>query len=172
MRVHVLYNDLWPGPLTFRSFSTDFAIKLLKYGTSCHVHSTVCTVLDGYFPYLAQMITSIRGCAAYNHLWPWPKYIYIYISSRPFSHDFAIKLLKYGPSCCVRSTAHTVLNEFVPYLAQMITSMRGCVAHNGIWRAPIFQGYLAVTPIDIIIFICGTNTTHEGTICYVPFPGE
>ena len=36
------------------------------------------TVLDGFFPYLAQMITSMRGCLAYNDLWPRP------ISSRPF----------------------------------------------------------------------------------------
>ena len=34
------------------------------------------------------------------------------------------------------------------------------------------QGYLAVTPIYIIIFICGTNTTHEGTMCHVPFTGQ
>ena len=26
------------------------------------------TVLDGFFPYLAQMITSMRGCIAYNDL--------------------------------------------------------------------------------------------------------
>ena len=26
------------------------------------------TVLDGFFPYLSQMITSMRGCVAYNDL--------------------------------------------------------------------------------------------------------
>ena len=26
------------------------------------------TVLDGFFPYLAQMITSMRGCVAYDDL--------------------------------------------------------------------------------------------------------
>ena len=26
------------------------------------------TVLNGFFPYLAQMITSMRGCVAYNDL--------------------------------------------------------------------------------------------------------
>ena len=26
------------------------------------------TVLDGFFPYLAQIITSMRGCVAYNDL--------------------------------------------------------------------------------------------------------
>ena len=40
------------------------------------------TVLDGFFPYLAQMISSMIGCVAYNDLvtltyifkviWPWP----------------------------------------------------------------------------------------------------
>ena len=42
----------------------------------------------------------------------------------------AIKLLNYGTSCLVRPTAQTVLDEFFPYLAQMITSMTGCVARN------------------------------------------
>ena len=32
------------------------------------------TVLDGFFPYLAQLITSMRWCVAYNDLWPWPIY--------------------------------------------------------------------------------------------------
>ena len=35
------------------------------------------------------------------------------------------------------------------------------------------QGYLAVTlPILWIIFTCGINTTHEGTMCHVPFRGQ
>ena len=45
-----------------RSFIHGFAIKLLKYVTSCHVHSMAHTDLDGFFPYLAQIITCIRGC--------------------------------------------------------------------------------------------------------------
>ena len=71
------------------------------------------TVLDGFFPYLAQMITSMRGCVAYNDLWPWP------ISSRSFG---------LGLENHVRSVASTVLDGFFPYLTQMITSMRRCVA--------------------------------------------
>ena len=43
-----------------------------KYGTSCHVRCTKYTVIDWFFPYLAQMITSLRGCVACNDLWPWP----------------------------------------------------------------------------------------------------
>ena len=55
-----------------------------------------------------------------DDLWLWPT------SSRSFRHDLAIKMLKYGTSC-VRCTAHTVLNGFFLYLAQMIISIRGCV---------------------------------------------
>ena len=126
-----MHSDLWPWRISSRPFSHDFAIKLLKYDTSCGGCSTTCTVLDGFFPYLAQMITSMRGCVACNDLWPWS------ISSKSFSHDFAIKLLKYGTSCAVRSTACTVLDEFFLYLAQMITNMRGYVLCNDLWPWPI-----------------------------------
>ena len=35
------------------------------------------------------------------------------------------------------------------------------------------QGYSAVTlPILWIIFTCGTNITHQGMICHIPFPGQ
>ena len=120
-----------------RSFSHDFVIKLLKYGTSCHFRSTAHTVLDGFFPYLAQMITSMRGCV--SHAMTFDLWL---ISSRSFSHDFAIKLLKYGISWSVRSITSTVLHGFCPcrnigffsYLAPMITSIRGCVMQ---WPWPI-----------------------------------
>ena len=40
--------------------------KILKFlGLDLEKKSTV---LDGFFPYLAQMITSMRGCLAYNDL--------------------------------------------------------------------------------------------------------
>ena len=120
-RACVACNYLWSWPISSKSFSHDFAIKLLKYGTSCHVHSTASTVLDGFFPYLTQVITNMKGCVIHNDLWPWP------ISSRAFSHDFVIKLLKYGATCSVHSTICTVLYGFFPYLALMITSMRRCV---------------------------------------------
>ena len=67
------------------------------------------SVLDGFFLYIAQMITSMRGCVAYNDLWPWP------ISSRSFG---------LGLENRVRSVASTVPDGFFPYLVQMITSMR------------------------------------------------
>ena len=142
-----------------------FVIKLLKYGTSCRVRPTASTVLDGFFPYLAQMITSIRGCVMHNDLWPRP------ISSRSFSHNFVIKLLKYDASCSVRSTACAVLDGFSPYVALMIISMRGCVMPFDLDL--YLQGYLAVTlPISLMIFIFGTNTTQEGTMCHISFPGQ
>ena len=79
-------------------------------------------VLDGFFPYLAQMITSVRGCVAYNDLWPWP------ISSRSFG---------LGLENRVRSVASTVPDGFFPYLAQMITIMRRCVPCDDLWPWPI-----------------------------------
>ena len=80
------------------------------------------TVLDGFFPYLAQMITSMRGCVAYNDIWPWP------ISSRS---------LGLGLENRVRSVASTIHDGFFPYFIQMITSMRRCVACDDLWPWPI-----------------------------------
>ena len=68
------------------------------------------------------MITSMRGCVAYNDLWPWP------IFSRSFGLDLENR---------VRSVASTVLDGFFPYLVQMITSMRRCVAYDDLWPWPI-----------------------------------
>ena len=56
---------------------------------TCRVRSTV---LDRFFPYFSQIITSRE--VACNNLRPWP------ISSRSLSHDFAVKLLKYGTIKC------------------------------------------------------------------------
>ena len=80
------------------------------------------TVLDGFFPYFAQMIFSMRGCVAYNDLWLWP------IFSRSFGHDIENR---------VRPVASTVLDGFFPYLVQMITSVRRCVACDDVWPWPI-----------------------------------
>ena len=129
-------------------------------------------VLYGFFPYLAQMITSMRWCVTCYDLWPWP------ISSRSFSHDFVIKLQKYGTSSHVHSIACTVLDGFSPYLAILITSMRGCV----LWPlCPMtfdldlyLQGYLAVTlPISWSIHMW-CKSTHEWTrtMCHLSFPGQ
>ena len=80
------------------------------------------TVVDEFFAYLARMITSMRGCVAYNDLWHWP------ISSRSFG---------LGLGNLVHSVPSTVHDGFFPYLVQMITSMRRCVACYDLWPWPI-----------------------------------
>ena len=109
MRECVAYNDLWPWPISSRSFGL---------GLENRVRSVASTVLDGFFPYLIQMITRMRRCVACDDLWPWP------ISSRSFDLYFENR---------VRSVASTVLDGFFPYLVQMITSMRRCVACDDLW---------------------------------------
>ena len=104
MRGCVTYNDLWPWPISSRSFGL---------GLENRVRSVASTVLDGFFPYLVQMVTSMRRCVACDDLWPWP------ISSRSSDLDLENR---------VRSVASTVLDGFFLYLAQMITIIRGCVA--------------------------------------------
>ena len=82
------------------------------------------TILLASFPYLAQVVVSIRGCVACNDLWPWPI----------FSRSFGL-----GLENCVRFVASTVLDGFFPYLVQMITSMRRCVECDDLWPWPISQ---------------------------------
>ena len=62
------------------------------------VHPVPSTVPDGFFPYLVQIINSMRECVAFEDPWPWP------ISSKSFSLDLENR---------VRSVASTVLDEFV-----------------------------------------------------------
>ena len=100
----VAYNDLWPWPISSRSFG---------FGLENRVRSVASTVLDGFFPYLVQMITSMRRCVACDNLWPWP------ISSRSFDLDFENR---------VRSVTFSVLDWLFPYLPQIITTIRWCVA--------------------------------------------
>ena len=103
MRGCVAYNDLWPWPISSRSFGL---------GLENRVRSVPSTVHDGFFPYLVQMITSMRRCVACDDLWPWPIY------SRSFDLDF---------EKCVRSVTFSVLDRLFPYLPQIITTIRGCV---------------------------------------------
>ena len=104
MRGCVAYNDLWPWPISSRSFG---------FGLENRVRSVASTVLDGFFPYLVQMITSMRRCVACDDLRPWP------ISSRSFDLDVENR---------VRSVTFSVLDRLFPYLPQIITTIRGCVA--------------------------------------------
>ena len=107
----VACDDPWPWPISSRSFGLDLENR---------VRSVASTVLDGFFLYLAQMITIIRGCVAcyvfFQNLEIW-----IFEIFRPW--PWKIK--------------STVLDVFFPYLAQMLISMRGCVAYNDPWQWPI-----------------------------------
>ena len=105
--------------LLFRIWKFEFLANFWNF--SALTSKMKSTVLDGFFPYLAQMITSMRGGVAYNDLWPWP------ISSRSFGH---------GLENHVRLVASTVLDGFFAYLVQLITSMR-CVACDDLWPWPV-----------------------------------
>ena len=103
MRGCVVYNDIWPWPISSRSFGL---------GLENRVRSVASTVLDRFFPYLIQMITSMRWCVAWDDLWLW------HISSRSFYLDFENR---------VRSVTFSVLDRLFPYLPQIITIIRGCI---------------------------------------------
>ena len=121
---------------------------LLSVHPAFHVHSITPTVLDGFFPYWAQMITSMRGC----------------VSIMTFDLDLYLQgnsvmiLQSVHPAFRVCSVTHTVLDGFFPYWAQMITSMRECVVHNDLWPWPIssrsFSHDFAICPSRIPCPLC------------------
>ena len=82
-------------------------------------------------------------------------------SSRSFSHEFAIKVLRYGTSCGVRSTACTVLEGFFT-----------CLARNYLWPWPISSRLISCDMANFMDIHIGTVTTHEGTMCHMPCPGQ
>ena len=114
MRGCVAHNDLWPWPISSRSFGLDLENR---------VRSVAFTVLDRFFLYLAQMITIIRGCVA------------CYVVFRIWIFEFLANLWNF--SALTLKKKSTVLDGFFPYLIQMITSMRECVAYNKLWHWPI-----------------------------------
>ena len=89
------------------------------------VRSVASAVLDGFFLYLAQMITIIRGCVVY------------YVFSRICKSEFLANFLNF--SALTLKKKSTVLDGFFPYVAQIIISIRGCVACNDLWPWPIFS---------------------------------
>ena len=114
----VAYNDLWPWPISSRSFGL---------GLENRVGSVASTVLDGFFPYLIQIITSMRRCVAWDDLWPW------LISSRSLDLEFENR---------VCSVTFSFLDRLFPYLPQIITTIRGCVAcyvYKKTSKIPIFR---------------------------------
>ena len=115
MRGCVACDDPWPWPISSRSFGLDLENR---------VRSVASTVLNGFFLYMAQMITIIRGGCRVLHLFQ---------NLKIWSFGKFKKKFRPWPW----KKISTVLNGFFPYLAQMITSMRGCVAYNDLWPWPI-----------------------------------
>ena len=123
------------------------------------------TVLNGFFPNLAQMITSMRGCIAYNDLWTWP------ISSRLFG---------LGLENRVCSVASTVLDGFFPYLVQMVTSMRRRVTCVDLRPWPIssrsfdldFENRVRSVTFSVLdrLFPFSTNNHYHKRMCEVNIP--
>ena len=154
MRRCVACDDLWPWPISSRSFDLDLENR---------VRSVASTVVDGFFLYLAQMITIIRGCVACYVLFR----IWIFSASTlekkstvldgffPYvaqmitsvrvcvAYDdlwpwpLSSRSFGLGLENRVRSVASTVPDGFFPYVVQMITSMRRCVACDDLWPWPI-----------------------------------
>ena len=136
VRVCVAYNDLWPWPISSRSFGL---------GLENRVRSVAFTVPDGFFPYLAQMITSMRRCVACDDLWPWP------ISSKSFDLDLENR---------VRSVASTVLDGVFLYLAQMITIIWGCVVcyvFFKIWKFEFLANFWNFSALTLKKKICSSR---------------
>ena len=116
MRRCVAFDDLWPWPISSRSFDLDLENR---------VRSVASTVLNGFFLYLSQMITIIRGCVAgYNFLIIW-------------KFEFLANFRNFSTLTLKKKS--TVLDGFFPYLAQMISSIRRCVAYNDLWSWLIFS---------------------------------
>ena len=114
MRGCVPHNDLWPWPISSRSFGLDLENR---------VRSVAFTVQDGFFLYLAQMITIIWGGVA------------CYVFFRIWKFKFLANFWNF--SALTLKKKSTVLDGFFPYLIQMITSMRRCVACDDLWPWPI-----------------------------------
>ena len=114
MRGCVAHHDLWPWPISSRSFGLELENP---------VRSVASTVLDGFFLYVAQMITIIRECVT--------SYVFLWIWKFEFLANF------WNFSALTLKKKSTVLDGFFPYLVQMIASMRGCVTYNDLWPWPI-----------------------------------
>ena len=158
----VACDDLWPWPISSRSFDLDLENR---------VRSVAYTVLDGFLLCLAQIITIIRGdvaCYFFFKIWKfeflanfwnfsaltlkknlqfsmdsfhiyhkwslvWESVLHI----MTFDLDISSRSFGLGLENRVRSVASTVPDGFFPYLVQMITGMRRCVACDDLWPWPI-----------------------------------
>ena len=108
------------------------SVRLSVCPLTFRIRPVASPVQDGFFPYLVQMINSMRGCVACDDPWPWP------ISSRSFGLDLENR---------VRSVTFSVLDRLFPYLPQIVTNfttIRGCVAckvYNKIMKFQFFANF-------------------------------
>ena len=124
------------------------------------------TVLDGFFPYLAQMIYSMRGCVAYNDLWPWP------ISLRSFG---------IGLKNRVRSVASTVLDGFFPYqgwgqvlsevLESITSTFKICKFKYKYKYSQYLDGINYIKYFFVQVQVPSTLVTNNSTVSYNHYPG-
>ena len=142
MRGCVVHHDLWPWPLSSRSFGLDLENR---------VRSVASTVLDGFFLYLAQMITIIRRCVA------------CYVFFRIWK--FKILANFWNFSALTLKKKSTILDGFFPYLTQMITSMRRCVAYNDLWPWPISSRLFSLDLENRVLSVA--STVLDGFFPYV-----
>ena len=142
MRGCVVHHNLWPWPISSRSFGLDLENR---------VRSVASTVLDGLFLYLAQMITIIRRCVA------------CYVFFRIWK--FKILANFWNFSALTLKKKSTILDGFFPYLTQMITSMRRCVAYNDLWPWPISSRLLGLDLENRVLSVA--STVLDGFFPYV-----
>ena len=141
MRGCVECDDPWPWPISSRSFGLDLENL---------VRSVASTVLDGFFLYLAQMITVIRGCVV----------CYVFSESRNLNFWQIFEIFDLD-----LDKKSTVLDGFFPYLAQMISSMRGCVAYNDLWPWPISSRSFGLGLENSVRSVA--STVHDGFFPYL-----
>ena len=144
MRGCVACDDLWPWPISSRSFGLSL---------ENHVRSVASTVLDGFFLYLAQMITIIRGCVA------------CYVFFRMWKFEFLANFWNFSALTLKKKSA--VLDGFFPYLAQMITSVRVCVSYNDLWPWPISSRSFGLGLENRVRSV--TSTVPDGFFPYLTF---
>ena len=104
------------------------------------------TVLDGFFPYLVQMITSMRRCVTCDDLWPW------LISSRSFDRVMCQvynKILKF--KIFANFSAFTLKKNLQFCLHSVHILHKSSSASEGVLHVMTFdldlyfQGHLALT---------------------------
>ena len=100
--------------------------------TSCLVNPVTSAVLDGFLPYLAQMIPSMKWCVVLGDLWPWPI----------FKGIFAIKTAKMLHILCpFRNICSYEYSFIYVYIGHKWPLAWECVVHNVSWLLTLL-GYI------------------------------